>query len=163
MSTSVNNTGDRGQNRITLPFIGKYLKASGLDAKRDRDAYYANLVQEKDLLIGLKKGTLTVAVALPVNEEEIENVSMLADITMASTMMTKVFLVPGEDGMSMWFAVETFCKTRRQFEEIFDPILNLLLKSVRTFIGIRDEVEEAKQVEAMTDYLMSRASGVRPC
>ena len=147
---------------LTLPFIGKYLKASGLDVKRDGNAYYADLAQEKDLLVGLKKGKLSVAVALPVNEEETETVSMLADITMASTMMTKVFLVPEEDGMNMWFAVETFCKTRGQFEEIFDPTFKLLLESVRTYVKIREEVEEAMQIETMTDYLMSRTSEVQP-
>lgn len=147
---------------LTLPFIGKYLKASGLDVKRDGNAYYADLAQEKDLLVGLKKGKLSVAVALPVNEEETETVSMLADITMASTMMTKVFLVPEEDEMNMWFAVETFCKTRGQFEEIFDPTLKILLGAVRTYAKIREEVEKAMQIETMTDYLMSRTSEVQP-
>lgn len=147
---------------LNLPFIGKYLKSSGLDVKREGNTYYADLAQEKDLLVGLKKGKLSVAVALPVNEEETETVSMLADITMASTMMTKVFLVPEEDGMNMWFAVETFCKTRGQFEEIFDPTFKLLLESVRTYVKIREEVEEAMQIETMTDYLMSRTSEVQP-
>ena len=153
---------DSTLKRVTLPYIGRVLKDSGIELKRDGKAYYASLAQERDMIVGLQNSKLTVAVALPVNEEEIDNVRMLADLTMASTMMTKVFLTSGDDGMNMWFAIDTFCKTRGQFEEIFGLTFKQLLQSVRKYISIRNEIEKEMQAEAMVSYLMERQPKGQP-
>lgn len=118
---------------ITIPYIGKYLKSSGLEVKLDGNAYYADLVQEKDMLIGFKDDKLKVAVALP-----------------------------EDDGTNMWFAVEVFCKTRSQFKEIIGQTFKLLLESVRTYINIREDVEESIRIKMMTEYMVSRESEIRP-
>lgn len=156
MTGTANGAKDPGTRKVSLPYIGRYLKNAGLELERDGDAYYAGIAQEKDLLIGWKKGVLSVAVALPVDEEEMDAVSIMASATMAGTDMTKVFLVPNEGEPNLWFAVETFCKTRAQFEEMFDPIFEQLLKTVRKYLDLRYDIEKALQDKAMVSILMDR-------
>lgn len=162
MKKDAQAVGDRGNSRVTLSFIGKYLKNSGIDFRRDGDAFYADIAQEGDFLIGLKKGKLTIALALFVNEEEEETASMLAGLTMARTMMTKIFLSPGEEGMNIWFVVDAFCKTRYQFEEVFEPAFTQIHKSMDTYLKLRGGFVDMVRKEALANFLMEQTSNAKP-
>ena len=141
----------------TLPFIGRYLKSIGMDAIRDGDSFYVDLGFDSNLVIGFRRGRISVAVVMPTGWDEIEEQLFLASMTMASTTLTKVFLCPEGEEMYIWFSAECFCKTRGEFEAIFDALFKQLIKSVRIFVEIRDRVAEAMQAESIAAFIMQQA------
>ena len=147
---------------VTLPFIGRSLKSMGMDATRNGDAYYVDLGFNSNLVIGYRRGKISVAVAMPTDKEEIEEHFVIARAVMVRTMLTKVFLVPEEDEMIMWFSVESFCKVRGEFEVIFDAHYKILMKSVRTFVEIRKSVTEDMQALSMASLMLGQSENHKP-
>ena len=162
MRTAVNTTVDTGLKSATLPFIGRCLKSMGMEATRDGDSYYVDLGFDSNLVIGFRRGRISVAVAMPAGWDEIDEQLFLASMTMACTTLTKVFLCPEGEEMFIWFSAEYFCKTRREFENVFDTLFKQLMKSVRKFVEIRDSLAEAMQAESMVKYMMSQAENQQP-
>ena len=147
---------------VTLPFIGRSLKSMGMDATRNGDAYYVDLGFNSNLVIGYRRGKISVAVAMPTDKEEIEEHFVIARAVMVRTMLTKVFLVPEEDEMIMWFSVESFCKVRGEFAVIFDALYKILMKSVRTFVEIRKSVTEDMQALSMASLMLGQSENHKP-
>ena len=98
---------------VTIPFIGKCLKESGLTVQRKDNLLYGSLAQEDDLIIGIEGSKITIAVALPEGMNE-----------------------------NIWFTIESECQKREQFEGVFDESFKHLLESVRNYIGIRNRIQE---------------------
>ena len=65
MRTAVNTTMDPALKSTTLPFIGRCLKSMGMEATRDGDSYYVDLGFESNLVIGFRRGRISVAVVMP--------------------------------------------------------------------------------------------------
>lgn len=162
MRTAVNTTMDPALKSATLPFIGRCLKSMGMEATRDGDSYYVDLGFESNLVIGFRRGRISVAVVMPAGWDEIDEQLFLASMTMSSTTLTKVFLCPEGEGMYIWFSAECFCKTRGEFEAIFDALFKQLMKSVRRFVEIRDSVAVAMQAESMAAFMMHQAENQQP-
>ena len=162
MRTEVNTTMDSALKSITLPFIGRCLKSMGMEATRDGDSYYVDLGFESKLVIGFRRGSISVAVVMPTGWDEIDEQLFLASMTMASTTLTKVFLCPEGEEMYIWFSAECFCKTCGEFEGIFDALFKQLMKSVRRFVEIRDSVAEAMQAESIAAFMMHHAETQQP-
>ena len=162
MRTAVNTTMDPALMSTTLPFIGRCLKSMGMEATRDGDSYYVDLGFESNLVIGFRRGRIWVAVVMPAGWDEIDEQLFLASMTMASTTLTKVFLCPEGEEMYIWFSAECFCKTRGEFEGIFDALFKQLMKSVRRFAEIRDSVAEAMQAESIAAFMMHQAETQQP-
>ena len=149
---------------VTLPFIGRSLKSMGMDATLNGDAYYVDLGFNSNLVIGYRRGKISVAVAMPTDKEEIEEhfVIAIASAVMVRTMLTKVFLVPEGDEMIMWFSVESICKVRGEFEVIFDALYKILMKSVRTFVEIRESVTEDMQALSIASLMLGQSENQKP-
>ena len=162
MRTAMNTTMDPALKSTTLPFIGRCLKSMGMEATRDGDSYYVDLGFESNLVIGFRRGRISVAVVMPAGWNEIDEQLFLASMTMASTTLTKVFLCPEGEEMYIWFSAECFCKTRGEFEAIFDALFKQLMKSVRRFVEIRDSVAEAMQAESMAAFMMHQVESQQP-
>ena len=162
MRTAVNTTMDPALKSTTLPFIGRCLKSMGMEATRDGNSYYVDLGFESNLVIGFRRGRISVAVVMPAGWDEIDEQLFLASMTMASTTLTKVFLCPEGEEMYIWFSAECFCKTRGEFEGIFDALFKQLMKSVRRFVEIRDSVAEAMQAESMAAFMMHQTESQQP-
>ena len=162
MRTAVNTTMDPALKSTTLPFIGRCLKSMGMEATRDGDSYFVDLGFESNLVIGFRRGSISVAVVMPTGWDEIDEQLILASMTMASTTLTKVFLCPEGEEMYIWFSAECFCKTRGEFEGIFDALFKQLMKSVRRFVEIRDSVAEAMQAESIAAFMMHHAETQQP-
>ena len=162
MRTIAKTTMDPNRKNATLPFIGRYLKSMGMTATREGDSYYVDLGFKSNLVIGFRRGRISVAVVMPAGWDEIDEQLFLASMTMASTTLTKVFLCPEGEEMYIWFSAECFCKTRGEFEAIFDALFKQLLKSVRRFVEIRDSVAEAMQAESMAAFMMHQAENQQP-
>lgn len=162
MRTAENTTMDPALKSTTLPFIGRCLKSMGMEATRDGDSYYVDLGFESNLVIGFRRGRISVAVVMPAGWDEIDEQLFLASMTMASTTLTKVFLCPEGEEMYIWFSAECFCKTRGEFEGIFDALFKQLMKSVRGFVEIRDSVAEAMQAESIAAFMMHQAETQQP-
>ena len=162
MRTAVNTTMDPALMSTTLAFIGRCLKGMGMEATRDGDSYYVDLGFESNLVIGFRRGRISVAVVMPAGWDEIDEQLFLASMTMASTTLTKVFLCPEGEEMYIWFSAECFCKTRGEFEGIFDALFKQLMKSVRRFAEIRDSVAEAMQAESIAAFMMHQAETQQP-
>lgn len=94
--------------------------------------------------------------------DAVEEHLFFASLTIVSTTLTKVFLIPEDDEMNIWFSSESFCKTRGEFEEVFEALFKQLMKSVRTFADIRDRVAEAMQAESMAAFMMHQAENQQP-
>lgn len=154
MRTEVNTTMDSALKSITLPFIGRCLKRMGMEAQRDGDSYFADLGFKSKLAIGFRSGRISVAVVMPADSDEIDEQLFLASMTMASTTLTKVFLNPDGDEMYIWFSAECFCKTRGEFEGVFDALFKQLMKSVRRFVEIRDSIARVKQAESIAAFMV---------
>ena len=138
---------------MTLPFIGRSLKSMGMEAQRDGNAYYVDLGHDTCLVIGFRRGRISVAV---------EELLFFASLTMASTTLTKVFLLPEDEEMNIWFSAESFCKTRGEFEEVFDALFKQLMKSVRTFVDIRDNISETMQAQSLAAFVAGQAENQQP-
>ena len=162
MRTAVKATMDPALKSTTLPFIGRCLKSMGMEATRDGDSYYVDLGFESNLVIGFRRGRISVAVVMPAGWDEIDEQLFLASMTMASTTLTKVFLCPEGEEMNIWFSAESLCKTRGEFESVFDALFKQLMKSVRRFVEIRDSVAEAMQAESMAAFMMHQAENQQP-
>lgn len=162
MRTAVNTTMDPALKSTTLPFIGRCLKSMGMEATRDGDSYYVDLGFESNLVIGFRRGRISVAVVMPAGWDDIDEQLFLASMTMASTTLTKVFLCPEGEEMYIWFSSECFCKTRGEFEGIFDALFKQLMKSVRRFVEIRDSVAEAMQAESIAAFMVHQAENQQP-
>ena len=162
MRTAVNTKVDPNLKSATLPFIGRCLKGMGMEATRDGDSYYVDLGFESNLVIGFRRGQISVAVVMPAGWDEIDEQLFLASMTMASTTLTKVFLCPEGEEMYIWFSAECFCKTRGDFEGIFDALFKQLMKSVRRFVEIRDNVEEKMQAESIAAFMMHQVENQQP-
>lgn len=162
MRTAVNTTMDPALKSTTLPFIGRCLKSMGMEATRDGDSYYVDLGFESKLVIGFRRGRISVAVVMPAGWDEIDEQLFLASMTMASTTLTKVFLCPEGEEMYIWFSSECFCKTRGEFEGIFDALFKQLMKSVRKFVEIRDSLVEMMEAESMAKFMMSQVVNQQP-
>ena len=162
MRTAVNTTMDPALKSTTLPFIGRCLKSMGMEATRDGDSYYVDLGFESKLVIGFRRGRISVAVVMPAGWDEIDEQLFLASMTMASTTLTKVFLCPEGEEMYIWFSAECFCKTRGEFEGIFDAQFKQLMKSVRKFVEIRDSLVEMMEAESMAKFMMSQVVNQQP-
>ena len=162
MRTVVNTKVDPSLKSATLPFIGRCLKGMGMEATRDGDSYYVDLGFNSNLVIGFRRGRISVAVAMPTGWDEIDEQLFLASMTMACTTLTKVFLCPEGEEMYIWFSAECFCKTRGEFEDIFDALFKQLMKSVRKFVAIRDSLAEMMQAESMAKFMMSQAENQQP-
>lgn len=162
MRTEVNTTMESALKGITLPFIGRCLKRMGIEAQRDGDSYYVDLGFKSKLAIGFRSGRISVAVVMPADSDEIDEQLFLASMTMASTMLTKVFLNPDGDEMYIWFSAECFCKTRGEFEGVFDALFKQLMKSVRRFVKIRDSVERVKQAESIAEFMVNQEANLSP-
>lgn len=153
---------DPNQKRATLPFIGRCLKDMGMYATRGGNSYYVDLGYESNLVISLQRGRISVAVVMPAGWEDIEEQLVLASMTMARTRLVKVFLCPEEDEMNIWFSAESFCKTRGDFEIVFDALFNLLMRSVRLFLKIRDRMAKGMKALSMAEFMMSRTESQKP-
>lgn len=162
MRTAVNTTMDPALKSTTLPFIGRCLKSMGMEATRDGDSYYVDLGFESKLVIGFRRGRISVAVVMPAGWNEIDEQLFLASMTMASTTLTKVSLCPEGEEMYIWFSSECFCKTRGEFEGIFDALFKQLMKSVRKFVEIRDSLVEMMEAESMAKFMMSQVVNQQP-
>lgn len=162
MRTAVKTTTAPELKRMTLPFIGRSLKSMGMDARRDGDAFYVDLGHDSCLVIGFRRGRISVAVVMPADWDAVEELLFYASLTMASTTLTKVFLLPDDNEINIWFSAESFCKTRGEFEEVFDALFQQLMKSVRRFAEIRDRVAEAMQAESMAAFMMHQAETQQP-
>lgn len=162
MKTMTKKLVDPNTMSVTLPFIGRSLKSMGMDATRNGDAYYVDLGFNSNLVIGYRRGKISVAVAMPTDKEEIKEHFMIAIAVMVRTMLTKVFLVPEEDEMIMWFSVESFCKVRGEFEVIFDALYKILMKSVRTFVEIRESVTEDMQALSIASLMLGQSENQKP-
>ena len=162
MRTAVNTTMDPALKSTTLPFIGRCLKSMGMEATRDGDSYYVDLGFESKLVIGFRRGSISVAVVMPTGWDEIDEQLFLASMTMASTTLTKVFLCPEGEEMYIWFSAECFCKTCGEFEGIFDALFKQLMKSVRRFVEIRDSVERVKQAESIAAFMVNQEANLSP-
>ena len=162
MRTAVNTTMDPALKSTTLPFIGRCLKSMGMEATRDGDSYYVDLGFESKLVIGFRRGSISVAVVMPTGWDEIDEQLFLASMTMASTTLTKVFLCPEGEEMYIWFSAECFCKTCGEFEGIFDALFKQLMKSVRRFVEIRDSVAEAMQAESIAAFMVNQEANLSP-
>lgn len=162
MRTAVKTTTAPELKRMTLPFIGKSLKSMGMEAQRDGNAYYVDLGHDSCLVIGFRRGRISVAVVMPADWDAVEELLFFASLTMASTTLTKVFLCPEGEEMYIWFSAECFCKTRGEFEGIFDAMFKQLMKSVRRFVEIRDSVAEAMQAESIAAFMMHHAETQQP-
>lgn len=162
MRTAVKTTIAPELKRMTLPFIGRSLKSMGLEAKKDGNAYYVDLGHDSCLVIGFRRGRISVAVVMPADWDAVEELLFFASLTMASTTLTKVFLLPEDEEMNIWFSAESFCKTRGEFEVVFDALFKQLMKSVRTFVNIRDNVAEVIQTESMGAFMMHQTENQQP-
>ena len=162
MRTAVKTTTAPELKRMTLPFIGKSLKSMGMEAQRDGNAYYVDLGHDSCLVIGFRRGRISVAVVMPADWDAVEELLFFASLTMASTTLTKVFLCPEGEEMYIWFSAECFCKTCGEFEGIFDALFKQLMKSVRRFVEIRDSVAEAMQAESIAAFMMHHAETQQP-
>ena len=162
MRSEVNTTMDSALKGITLPFIGRCLKRMGMKAQRDGDSYYVDLGFKSKLAIRFRSGWISVAVVMSADSDEIDEQLFLASMTMASTMLTKVFLNPDGDEMYIWFSAECFCKTRGEFEGVFDALFKQLMKSVRRFVEIRDSVERVKQAESIAAFMVNQEANLSP-
>ena len=158
----VKKTLDLGLKRATLPFIGRCLKSMGMEATRDGDSYYVDLGFDSNLVIGFCRGRISVAVVMPAGWDEIDEQLSLASMKMASTTLTKAFLCPEGDDMNIWFSSECFCKTRGEFEDVFDALFKQLVKSVRKFVEIRDSLAEMMHAESMAAFMMHQAETQQP-
>ncbi len=127
----------------TTPYVGKYLRSVGLKVKRDGDLYYAGLAQERDLIVRWKDGVLSIAVAMPVEADEMEAAATVAKATMIGTTGLKIYFVSDAGEPDMWFELETGCKTRAQFEELFTPNFEKLFQIVRKYLSLRYEIKKA--------------------
>ena len=92
MRTAVKTTTAPELKRMTLPFIGKSLKSMGMEAQRDGNAYYVDLGHDSCLVIGFRRGRISVAVVMPADWDAVEELLFFASLTMASTTPTKVVL-----------------------------------------------------------------------
>lgn len=162
MRSEVNTTMDSALKGITLPFIGRCLKRMGMKAQRDGDSYYVDLGFKSKLAIRFRSGWISVAVVMSADSDEIDEQLFLASMTMASTMLTKVFLNPDGDEMYIWFSAECFCKTRGEFEGVFDALFKQLMKSVRRFVKIRDSIARVKQAESIAAFMVNQEANLSP-
>ena len=162
MKTIANSGMDPGLKSTTVPFIGRCLKSMGMNATRDGDFYYVDLGYDSNLVIGFRRGRISVAVVMPAGWEEMEEQLLLASMTMASTLLTKVFLSPEGEEMNIWFSAESLCKTRGEFEGVFDTLFKQLMKSVRTFVEIRERIAEGMQACSMATLMMSEMENQPP-
>lgn len=162
MRTEVKATMDSALKGITLPFIGRCLKRMGMEVQRDGDSYYADLGFKSKLAIGFRSGRISVAVVLPADSDEIDEQLFLASMTMASTTLTKVILNPDGDEMYIWFSAECFCKTRGEFEGVFDALFKHLMKSVRRFVDIRDSIARVKRAESIAAFMVNQEANLSP-
>ena len=162
MKTIANTGMDPGLKSTTVPFIGRCLKSMGMNATRDGDSYYVDLGYDSNLVIGFRRGRISVAVVMPAGWEELEEQLLLASMTMASTLLTKVFLSPEGEEMNIWFSAESLSKTRGEFEGVFDALFKQLMKSVRTFVEIRERIAEGMQACSMATLMMNQTENQQP-
>lgn len=162
MRTAVKTTTSPELKRMTLPFIGRSLKSMGMEAQRDGDAYYLDLGHDSCLVIRFRRGRITVAVVMPAEWGAAQELLFFASLTMASTTLTKVYLLPEDEEMNIWFSAESFCKTRGEFEDVFDALLKQLMKSVRTFVDIRDNILETMQAQSLAALVAGKAESQQP-
>jgi hypothetical protein len=162
MRTTIKTTVAPELKRMTLPFIGRSLKSMGMDAQRDGNAYYVDLGHDSCLVIGFQRGRISVAVVMPAEWDAVEELLFSASLTMASTTLTKVFLLPEDNEMHIWFSAESFCKTRGEFEEVFDALFKQLMKSVRTFVDICDNISETMRAQALAAFVAGQADSQQP-
>ncbi len=162
MKAMTKTTVDSSLKNATLPFIGKCLKNMGIDAKKNGNSFYVDLGYEGSRVIGFRRGRISVAVVMPAQWEEVEKLLFLASLTMARTTLTKVFLDPEEEEMNIWFSVESLCRKRGEFEEVFDTLFKQLIKSVRLFVDIRDSIMDTMQAESMAALLASQVENQQP-
>lgn len=163
MSNEIRKPAGPDVRRITLPYIGRYLKEAGLDATRREKSFFVDLGFESGLMVGLNEGALSVAVTIPTDEEHADMALAQANLTMASTTMTKVFLQTEEDDMSMWFAVESFCRTRSEFDKIIEQMLNMLLNSVKMYFSFKEELLETENAGVLLDFLSAQCGKGHVC
>ena len=131
----------------TTPYVGKYLRSVGLKVTRDGDLYYAGLAQERDLVVRWKRGVLTIAVAMPVEAEEMDAAAAVAKATLIGTAGTKIYFVSEAEEPDMWFKLETGCRTRAQFEEMFTSNFEKVFQTVRKYLSLRYEVKKVMSSE----------------
>lgn len=140
---------DDGKKRLTLPYIGRCLTEFGLDVERRDSSIALDLGCDAKLIIGIKNGVLSVAAALPSHNEDEDILYLILNITMSKTMMTKAFIKSEKKKDIIWFTVDTFCKTRKGFKPAFDRSFKILIKSVRTFMEIREYILNAVETETL--------------
>ena len=114
------------------------------------------------LVIGFRGGRISVAVVMPADWDAVEELLFFASLTMASITLTKVFLLPEDEEMNLWFSAENFCKTRGEFEKVFDALFKQLMKSVRTFVDIRDNISETLQAQSLSAFVAGQAENQQP-
>lgn len=150
------NAAVAGEKMVTLAYIAKYLSDAGLDIRREDHSVFINLGCNTGPSVRLSKGVLSVSIAMSADIEEIGNLPIMASMTMARTVMTKIFSFAEEDHLGVCFVVEFFCKTRKQFEELFEISFKQLQESVRIYFEIRDKVQESREQKALAEFLMQQ-------
>lgn len=112
-------TKKNGSKSVTLSFIGKRLKGMGMNDQKQGGAYCVNLGKDKTLVVGLQSRLLAVSVIMPARLGNVKELLFMANLTMASTVLTKVFLRPEGEKMNIWFSAEGLCRTRAEFDDVF--------------------------------------------
>ena len=104
-----------------------------------------------------------IAVALSINEEDTDIVSILANITMAKTEMVKIYLEPEGDKTNLWFSIEAFCNTEEEFKDMFPSVFKSLVDTVRRYRKYRKMFVRELKTEAMTAMMMKHKCQSHPC
>ena len=147
---------------VTLPFIGKRLKGMGMDVQKQGRTYCVDLSKDKTLVVGLEGGLLAVSVMMPARWDNVEELLFMANLTMASTVLTKVFLRPEGEKMNIWFTTEGFCSTSGKFDEVFCSLFKKMMKTVRCFINLSIDIEEMRKDEEMEELMMRQTQRQLP-
>jgi len=93
----------------SVKYARQCLEKSGISLVQEDNNLFASLAQERDLVINISNGTLSISVAIADGEES-----------------------------DVWFRIQTKCESRKTFIHIFDTMFQELLCAVQNFIEIRN-------------------------
>lgn len=162
MKKEVKAEGENAARSVTLPFIGKRLKGMGMDAIKQSGAYCVAVGKDKTLIVGMECGLLAVSVMMPAPWDNVEELLFMANLTMASTVLTKVFVRPEGEKMNLWFSAEGICRTRGEFDDVFGALFKKMMKAARCFMDLSIDIDEMRKDEAIEELVMMQAQKQQP-
>ncbi len=145
---------------ISMLFLWRYLNEAGLITRKDGNRLVMNFAPDSGVIFEWRENLFSMKIKVPVNEDDLEGISLFSDRMMSINTLTKIYLAEDGNDIRLWFSTGFFCWTQEQFKTYFDKVFDELVDTTVDFLNILGMVLDVYKSEVKSIALQMSKSDV---